>query len=63
MPLVGKDEGLEYFQVAFVRGLIIFGAMDSTGLESNLYQVSPKRYIGGRKELKGHSRVSMLNQL
>ena len=41
-----------YFQIAFVRGLIIVGAMDSTGFGSNLYQDSPKRYIGKRKELQ-----------
>ena len=52
MPLVAKDEGFVYFQVAFVRGLIIVGAMDSTGFGSHLYQVSPKRYISGRKELQ-----------
>ena len=52
MPLVAKDEGFVYFQVAFVRGLTIVGAMDSTRFGSNLYQVSPKRYIGGRKELQ-----------
>ena len=52
MPLVVKDEGFVYFQVAIVRGLTIIGAMDLTGFESNLYQVSPKRYIGGRNELQ-----------
>ena len=52
MPLVAKDEGFVYFQVAFVKGLTIVGAIDSTGFESNLYQASPKRYIGGRKELQ-----------
>ena len=52
MPLVAKDEGFMYFQVAIVRGLTIVAAMDSTGFGSNLYQVSPKRYIGGRKELQ-----------
>ena len=52
MPFVAKDEGFVYFQVASVRGLIIVGVMDSTGFGSNLYQVSSKRYIGGRKELQ-----------
>ena len=52
MPLVANDEGFVYFQVAFVRGLTIVGAMDSTGFGSNLYQVSLKRYIGGRKKLQ-----------
>ena len=52
MSLVAKDEGFVYFQVAFVRGLIIVGAMDSTGFGSNSYQVSPKRYLDGRKELQ-----------
>ena len=45
MPLVAKDEGFVYFQVAFVRGLTIVGAMYSTGFGSNLYQDSPKRYL------------------
>ena len=49
MPLVAKDEGFVYFQVAFVRGLTIVGTMDSTEFRNNLYQVPPKRYIGGRK--------------
>ena len=52
MPLVATDEGFVYFQVDFVRGLIIVGAMVSTGFGSNFYQVSTKRYIGGRKELQ-----------
>ena len=52
MSLVAKDEGFVYFQVAYIRGLIIVGAMDSTGFRSNLYQISPKRYIGERKELQ-----------
>ena len=52
MPLVANDKGFVYFQVAFVRGLTIVGAIDSTGFGSNLYHVSPKRYIGGRKELQ-----------
>ena len=52
MPLVAKDEGFVYFQVAFARGLTIVGAMDSTGFGSHLDQVSPKRYIVGRKELQ-----------
>ena len=46
MSLLAKDEGLVYFQVAFVRSLIIVGTMDSKGFESNLYHVLPKRYIG-----------------
>ena len=52
MPLVAKDEGFVYFQVAFVRDLTIVGALDSKGFGTNLDQVSPKRYIGGRKELQ-----------
>ena len=52
MPVVAKDEGFVYFQVAIVRGLTIVGAMDSTGFGSNLYHVSPQRYIGGRKKLQ-----------
>ena len=52
MPLVAKDEGFVYFQVAFVRGLSIVGALDWTGFGSNLFQASPKRYIGGRIELQ-----------
>ena len=50
--IVAKDEGFVYFQVAFVGDLTIVGAMDSTGFGSNLYQVSPKRYIGESKELQ-----------
>ena len=49
MSLVAKDEGFMYFQVAFVRGLTIVGAMDSTGFGSNLYQVSPKSTLVGVK--------------
>ena len=41
MPLVAKDEGFVYFQVAFVRGLSIVGAILSTRFGSNLLQ---KRY-------------------
>ena len=52
MPLVAKDEGFVYFQVTFVKGLTIVGAIDSTGFRSNLYQVSPKSYIGGWKEFQ-----------
>ena len=52
MPLAAQDEVFVYFQVAFLRGLTIVGAMDSAGFGSNFYQVSPKRYIGGRKELQ-----------
>ena len=52
MPLVAKDEGFLYFQVSCVRGLIIVDAMDLTRFGSNLYQVSPKRHIGERKELQ-----------
>ena len=46
MPLVAKDEGFVYFQVAFVRNLTIVGSMDSTGFGSYLHRASPKRYIG-----------------
>ena len=35
MPLVAKDEVFVYFQVAFVRGLTIVGAIDLTGFGSN----------------------------
>ena len=52
MSLVAKDKGFVYFQVTFVRGLTIVTAMDLTGYGSNLYQVSPERYINGRKELQ-----------
>ena len=52
MLLVAKDEVFVNFQFDFVRCLTIAGAMDSTGFGSTLYQVSPKRYIGGRKELQ-----------
>ena len=41
MPILANDEGFVYFQVAFVRGLIIVGAMDSTGFGSNLYPALP----------------------
>ena len=52
MSLVAKYEGFVYFQVVFVRGLTILGAIDWTGFGSNLYQIFPKTYIGGRKELQ-----------
>ena len=52
MQLVATDEGFVYFQVAFVQSLTIVDSVNSTGFGSNLYQVSPKRYVDGKKELQ-----------
>lgn len=56
IPLVASDSGLTYFHVGLVIGFIMIGGRDSMGLmlmglEVNLYQASPKRYIAGVREL------------